>query len=282
MVQVEKPVPKPRTVFPTAPGFKPTTTSPSIGNSRASSNDQLSTTDSPLPPTSSYGWHPRLADRASSASSEGSSSSGAVFTSPAPPPSSEASPFSQLSPAPSLTISELHRPPPVPPPPKLPSHFSFPIGPPPKIPPRIAPEKPLPQPIDEEAYLVSMEDTPSISCDFKNQYFANGISKNGHLASSIDGDESAGSTHSLPSYSTQQSESSSTCDVYEFLRPAMGHDILLPKNNSPKAEGESICLSGWVHLKAAKKETKRLWALIRRRQLMFMPNDEVRKAIKDT
>uniref|UniRef100_A0AC34FU86 Rho-GAP domain-containing protein n=1 Tax=Panagrolaimus sp. ES5 TaxID=591445 RepID=A0AC34FU86_9BILA len=269
---VEKPVPKPRTVFPAAPGFI-TPNTHTLSESQISNHNQGSTTPT-LPVTNEYGWHPKLTHTVSSESSDSFiSCSDAAMTPIAPPPSSEASPMIQLSPV-------RPPPPPIPSPPSLPlprlpvetdtSDFEPPIGPAPPIPPRYNRDKALPEPVEEEEFLrLSVGDTISLSqfSEPKLDISLNNISSNGQWLATYD-DESLGSNHSLPS------SSQSTCDVYDFLRPAIGNtDILIPKNTSPKAEGESICLSGYVQLKTGKKESKHLLASIRSRQLLFMPSD---------
>uniref|UniRef100_A0A914Z7P2 Rho-GAP domain-containing protein n=1 Tax=Panagrolaimus superbus TaxID=310955 RepID=A0A914Z7P2_9BILA len=270
---VDKPVPKPRTMFPPTPGFI-------TPNTHELSDSQSSNCESPtpapsLPATEEYGWHPKLVHTVSSESSDSflSCSDASAMTPVAPPPSSEASPMVQLSPA-------RPPPPPIPEPPSLPlprlpietdtSDFEPPVGPAPPIPPRYNRDKALPEPVEEESFLrLSIGDTISLSqfSEPKLGISLTNISSNGQWLASYDG-ESFGSNNSRPS------SSQSASDVYDFLRPALGNiDILLPQDASLKADGENITFSGYVQLKTGKKESKRLMAFIRSRQLLFKPSD---------
>uniref|UniRef100_A0A7E4ZSU0 Rho-GAP domain-containing protein n=1 Tax=Panagrellus redivivus TaxID=6233 RepID=A0A7E4ZSU0_PANRE len=283
MVQVDKPVPKPRTIFSTPLGFvqngqSPAAVSPQI--SPVTCNESQSIVPAVVVP-GQYGWHPtvtveRTSSSASSASSVHTTSSSSNQPAAATTVSSSSSSETAMSsPASDKSYTRTppppSYPPPMPPPPRLPAHFQLPLGPPPPIPPRLGRERSLPEPIiDETDNDNDTDDGTAISV----------VSTNGRSSPLL---ESPREHRMPPGYSVssngdgsvcgESSSNVSSCDMYEFLRPAVTADLPAVQNSpTMKAEGESVCLSGWVNLKTGKKNCARVWASIRHRQLLFMPD----------
>lgn len=273
--RVQKPIPKPRKKPPSADNC----VDPLIhlGPEQSTSDVVVEQEILPIPILNKpIGWDISVTERFSATSSSTSLSSS--LSSPIAPPQSMESSVDGKSIYPSLflespqpkDISE-SSPPPIPPPPKLPPHFTLPLGPPPPIPPRTAQEKPLPLPIEDPLPSPAFSDATSRTENDEN----------------IENDYS-GRTFDSTSLSSDKVEKSSNDSYWPPAQIGTSNDIeshdkeLLPVfsksnniHNNARAEGEAICLCGWVLLKQGKKDFRRLWASIRQRQLLFMATDEV-------
>jgi hypothetical protein len=169
------------------------------------------------------------------------------------PPSPELSPIPELPPIPPRIASR--EPPPRPPPP-LPSQY---IG-------------------FEQFNLLNMEEDLNSHNSFTNEALDDQLSYTSSITSQKTPTSSLSNGHSynnyeeLPSLSAGVSlENPNFSEPNEHLRQT----YIEPLVYSEKSEGESICFAGWTSISGLKKESQRLWAIIRKNKLLLMEDDEV-------